>query len=163
MKREHMIIAGIVVIGIACMSSSSAAAYYFSSSSKSSSSSSSPSSSSPAASSGSEAAKKSSDTTHEVSACEADALKMSCKDGMTISEGSLQYGRWDNSTCPGEGVTSTTAPISKSFKIAETDKLKSCIGKSSCEYAGGSYNDAVGDPYVGVYKQAKATYTCKAP
>jgi hypothetical protein len=182
MKQLHAIMIA-VAIGIALMSSSSLGIWAWNRNKSSpygaplGDSSSSASSSTPATSSENEqddepevkpkSVPKPQDEIFTVTACEADALKMSCKDGMSISDGTIRYGRWDigDRKC---GIVPWFELIrqkvrEKSFKMSETPALKqTCVGKQNCEFAPNSYNTAMGDTFPMVPKQLEARYTCSA-
>jgi len=93
-------------------------------------------------------------STNTITGCDGDPqFNITCPSG-TLLSGSVKYGRWDNTTCPGTGVTPTTPPKSQTLNFPT-----SCIGQSTCNLT--APNVALGvDPYPNVAKQVSATYTC---
>jgi len=88
-----------------------------------------------------------------IDGCETGANKVvSCPSGI-ISDGSIKYGRWNNSVCPGTGVTSTTVSKYTVSKLPST-----CLGQGSCTLA--NLNTVVGDSYPNVTKQYNIGYSC---
>lgn len=84
-----------------------------------------------------------------IKGCENDPSKLICPLGKTVSGGTIKYGRWDNTICPGIGVSSTTVPKFANFNISAGTKSIS-----------GMYNYVGSDPYPNVFKHYELKYTC---
>ena len=87
------------------------------------------------------------------SGCEGKPPKIYCNGGRVLKNGSVRYGRWDNSVCPHSTVYSNTLPRWSVSSIPVR-----CIGLRSCQL--NALNSEFGDPYGGTYKQFTANYTC---
>ena len=85
--------------------------------------------------------------------CENSSVMLQCPPNTSIVSGAVQYGRWDNSTCPGTGVNSSTP--AKSFLF---DLPGSCNQRNSCTFS--NKDVTTGDPYPGVVKQFQASFQC---
>ena len=88
-------------------------------------------------------------------ACENVSAGPSCPTGQYISSGTLKYGRWDNSVCPGAGVNSSTRSMYEVFNLPP-----GCLqGVNSCNL-GNSINlvQTFGDPFPGVAKHVSLKF-----
>ena len=84
-------------------------------------------------------------------ACESVPAIPTCPSNKFLSSGTLKYGRWDNSVCPGPGVNATTPASFEIFNIPAA-----CLqGTSSCNL--GNLTQNFGDPLPTVYKQVRAS------
>ena len=81
--------------------------------------------------------------------CESVSVNPYCPTGQFITSGSLKFGRWDNTICPGPGVNVST-PIS--FGVFTLPFF--CLqGVNSCNLGNSkSLVSIFGDPYPGVFK-----------
>ena len=82
-------------------------------------------------------------------ACDTGLVYPVCPTGQFISSGSVKYGRWDNSICPGPGVNNTTPASYGTFNLPFT-----CLkGVNACPLGiGKDLVTAFGDPAPGVTK-----------
>ena len=87
-------------------------------------------------------------------ACDTVPVNAICPPGQFITSGSLKYGRWDNSVCPGLGVNSSTPITYQVFNLP----FYCLTGVSSCVIA--NFNLVFGDPFPGVAKHV-STNICK--
>ena len=82
-------------------------------------------------------------------------INIACATGQFITSGSLKYGRWDNSICPGPGVTNSTTASFQTFNLPS-----SCLqGVNLCGLGSAvNLNQGFGDPYPGVAKHVRIFY-----
>ena len=94
-------------------------------------------------------------TNYYFSACENVNVYPQCPTGQFISSGSLQYGRWDNSVCPGPGVNSSTPSSFDVFNLPH-----SSLQGVNAFFLGNStfLKRAYGDPYPEVTKHVSKTF-----
>lgn len=84
--------------------------------------------------------------------CGGAPLNMTCAAGK-ISSGTINYGRWDTTSCP---LWGSATPAFTQYKVPA-----SCIGQASCSLT--DLNSSLGqDPYPNVVKNAQANFTCQA-
>jgi len=87
--------------------------------------------------------------------CENDTANISCPAGKKIVGGTIEYGRWNNSICPGANITPTTATKTHTYNIP-----KYCLNKNNCsvQVTNGNLDD---DPYPGYFKHFKVVPKCE--
>lgn len=89
------------------------------------------------------------DQVYTIQSCQDFDLKLECPDGKVASNGSIQYGRWDNTVCKDSSVDVDTPPKYQIFSIKPGQV---------------SVRDSITvDPYPGVSKQYLIKYSCDTP
>lgn len=79
--------------------------------------------------------------------CEGDSVVFDCDNG--ISDGTIKYGRWDNTICSHPTVNDST----------KSEYIEKDLTPDSIEIQ--DYNSLFGDPIPGVYKHYDIKYRCK--
>ncbi|KAF6206005.1 hypothetical protein GE061_017230, partial [Apolygus lucorum] len=101
------------------------------------------------------------DPLRTVTACDIDAVKISCPQGETIKVNSAQYGRIKPSVCNRKGDKITTLTCQVDPQKVTDIATNRCDGKPSCEVQIiGDVMNNLGDPCFGVFKHLDVNYMC---